>query len=229
MVSLEYTGGLFDGEGNFRIQISRVARSKGRTPTGLTLQPRMSIDMSHANDIFRMIQSRFGGNIYPTKRKPYIQTFIIAGIAPCLSFATAILPHLRVKKKQCEVFLEIIHKMKEEGIHYTKEGIIWIAKRSRDLTFFPQARKWTPEYLEVFFSNYSDIDGKRRDYQWTLKEVQILKENRDKTAKELHKTLLARHTIEAIKQKRKRSGIKADLKKIQKRLARNRHLSKRSR
>lgn len=98
-----YLAGLFDGEGTFSIQMS-IRTYKGRE--SVNFGPRMSMTLKYGSEVLEELKLAFGGEIYPYKDGIY--RWSLGGREGLMAATNALLPHLRIKKKVAEQFLEAL-------------------------------------------------------------------------------------------------------------------------
>lgn len=205
---IKYDAGLVDGEGSFIISFSRRQRS----PVGFLVAPSISMALFNAGRVLAEFKRRFGGEIHPIHKqeshlgKLPMDEWTLCGRDICKNFAESIAPHLIIKRGDCQIFLKIL-KLMSEGEHYTKEGILKIARLRKGLNKYRQSRVWTLEKIERELEN---IGGDHTSYHlWTNQEIKTLKENwnMNVTDYKLAK-LLPRHTPGSIRRKRMSLGLK---------------------
>lgn len=207
MCSPEYIAGLFDGEGCVCIYFSRDS------PNFLATKPLAQISVNHADHVFEELKKRFGGCINRSTKTP---TWRIGGIQGCLNFMEAILPYLHVKKDTCRVFVGILTEM-IKGVHYTDEGILWIAKQRDRLHHGNSRYKWTLGKIKQFLKI-----KKKRQSRFTTYEDAFISEYCENHTDEEIATKLNR-PVRSITGRRRRlgkpkittySGVKASSRKL---------------
>lgn len=197
---MKYRAGLFDGEGSFIVSFSKRKKS----PVGFLIAPSVSMALFNAGEVLTEFKRRYGGNIHPIYKqeshlgKLPMDEWTLCGRA-CRYFVESLYPHLFVKRKDCEIFLKILRLM-SEGVHYTKEGVLQIARLRQNLNRYNQCRIWTLEKIE---NELKKVQYQAKYNLWTQGEVDLLKENWNiKMADYELAKLLPRHTPDSIRRKR---------------------------
>ena len=199
---LDYVAGLFDGEGTFAINFQK----KKDTYLGFVAAPIVQIVVGHAMPVLRALQQQFGGYICLRVKVPYWRLY---RRDDCRKFAEIILPYLRIKKDSCLTFIKILQKM-DEGIHYTREGLLWVAREAEKLTLNTHRRKWTyQKIVEELSKNRNPRLKKPRSGRavcWTPEEDDFLRKNFEKMSDEMLARKLNRSAT-AVKVRRRRLGL----------------------
>ena len=117
MISPQYLAGIIDGEGNVSI-IKRIAEE---SRINLTFVPTVRISMTRAKELIEEIAEQYEGRFYSRKRKKgyreiYIVMFTCRQVEPVLK---AVLPYLRIKKRQANLLLEF-NGLRKWGGHVPK-------------------------------------------------------------------------------------------------------------
>lgn len=170
---IRYVAGLFDGEGSPCIIFQR----KKDTYLGFVAAPVVQIVVGHADEVFLWLKENFGGYICTRTKVPYWRLY---QRDDCRNFVKAVLPRLIVRKEHCVLFLNILKKM-DQGIQYTRDGLLWIAKEAEKLTHNTHRRKWTyKKILDVMSKNKRlrlKAPRSKRAVLWTMEEDKFLREN----------------------------------------------------
>lgn len=104
---LIYLAGLMDGEGTFSIQIN-IREYKGRE--NVLVIPRMSMSLKYGNAVLDELVQAFGGKCYDYPATG-MRKWALGRRALIETAARALLPHLRIKHRVCERFLEALALM----------------------------------------------------------------------------------------------------------------------
>lgn len=153
--SIEYLAGLFDGEGSFSIQVNVTDYKHG----GKTMHfsPKMTMTLQWNPGVIYALQHRFGGSVYTYKDGSLRWSLGVK--EKLVEAATALLPHLEVKKPVALLFLRALAQFpttlkgisrKQGERKWTLEAALGVAEIA--LTMNPaSARKSKKnlEYLEV--------------------------------------------------------------------------------
>src|SRR4051794_16447725 len=125
---LAYLAGLFDGEGCFSIQ---VIIKEHRGIERVNLMPRMTMSLYYGLEALYLLQETFGGAIYTY---PDGWRWNISRRSSVQFAATALQPHLVIKSKICERYLQAlsyfppIRERQWQGKRsWTNEAIIKVA------------------------------------------------------------------------------------------------------
>lgn len=116
LISLDkliYLAGLFDGEGTFSIQVNLRTGSSGRQH--IHCNPRMSMSLKYGNAVLDELVEAFGGRCYDYPASG-MRKWCVARRELLLDAARALLPHLRVKRRVCERFIEALEAMPNRSL-----------------------------------------------------------------------------------------------------------------
>jgi hypothetical protein len=153
-----YLAGLFDGEGTFSIQVNVRITSSGRK--SVHFNPRMTMTLSYGTEVLDELVAVFGGEVYPYKDGARRWSL---GQREAMQAATAkLLPHLRIKRRVAERFLEALaifptsRKAHFKGERsWTLEMVVKVARIALALNPTKKSPK-TAEYLKVLEASYEE-------------------------------------------------------------------------
>ena len=164
-----YLAGLFDGEGSLYISF-HVSRNE-KWGEHLDVKPVVQLTFAYSEEkekLLKAIHEEFGGHlgIYDKNDRGKMRKIIqwqLVKLENVKAFLTAILPHLRIKRREAELILEAV-KIMEQHYHSSAprppEFLIRIAEISDELSKLGSKkgrRKWNYQRVVAFIEHYRDI------------------------------------------------------------------------
>lgn len=149
-MSAEYLAGLFDGEGTFSIQVDMRKASSGRD--SVRFNPRMGMTIKYGKEVLLEYIEAFGGTIYEYPEQGEYR-WNLGTRQELLIAAKTLLPHLRIKKRIAERFIEALeifpetrakHRLGERS--WTEEMVNKVAYIA--LTLNPESARKSPKSIE---------------------------------------------------------------------------------
>ena len=148
-----YLAGIFDGEGTFSIQVNIRARKGIKS---VHLNPRMTMSLKDGGkEVMELLVNTFGGNYYDYKgREDGMMRWALNKRLEIIKATNLLLPHLIVKKKIAQRFLEALEMFPENrqahrlGMRsWTKETVMKVANIAFTLNPYRKSKK-TLDYLK---------------------------------------------------------------------------------
>lgn len=193
-----YVAGLVDGEGDINIQFMR-----DHEYGYLTVRPLLRMTLTLGADNFHAFKEKFGGrvNFHRSRKKNWSDSYTWTVDRPheLIELLKNIIPFLRIKRTNAQIVLNVLKKMVNEKIHYTKEGIMWIAEQRDNLIIGHRNLKiYTTHYIKQALEQ-----GKLgpRKWFWTPDEIELLRRNAGTISALELVGLLPRHSRSSIRKK----------------------------
>jgi hypothetical protein len=159
MGRIEYIAGLFDGEGTFSIQLQLDVSKKGVQTVHFT--PRMTMTLHYGTEVLDELVGVLGGTIYPYKNGA--RRWSLGRRDEVTAAAKLLLPHLRIKQRIAEQFLEALAIFPTERADFRRGKRAWtlemtlrVARIALTLNPYKKSPKGI-EYLKVLEAAYKGV------------------------------------------------------------------------
>lgn len=142
---LAYIAGFIDGEGSFSIcKTKSTPRKMADGSKKIYVVYKLVVDVTNTNrTVLDLIHNMFGGGVYPGNQKKRNPRYLPRFAWRCNNteererFIEAILPYLRMKRKQAKLALKFSRMYKQEGLHKKREEM---RKQMQTLNHSPRLR-----------------------------------------------------------------------------------------